>query len=138
MTCAHATIHVSRDFDHPVAAIFAHWTSPETRVRWEAGPDTGMRYDAFDTRPGAVETVRVFDDTAEIGHMLQRIHAVAPEALVSSVEGHFGGALTMVMIVSVRFVACAGGCRLEAVAQVTDLTGRDPKEQHEAGWNWLL
>lgn len=139
MTPAFATIRAERSFDHPADAIFAHWISPETRVRWEAGPETGMRYDAFDTRPGGTETVRVFDGDAEVGHMLQRILAVEPgRLLVIAIEGHFGGAATMAMLVTIIFADRQGGSKLDAVAQITDLSGRDPTEQHEAGWAWLL
>ena len=81
------TITAGRDFDHPRSAIYAHWVSPETRQRWEAGPDTGMSYDAFDTRPGGTEIVRVTHEGQEVGHMVQRIVAVEEDTmLVSQIE----------------------------------------------------
>ncbi|MXU64799.1 SRPBCC domain-containing protein [Oceanomicrobium pacificus] len=136
---AHATVTVARNFDHPVDRLFAHWTSPATRARWEAGPDTGMRYAGFDTRPGGVETVHITHEGKGVGHMVQRIHVVDPPRLLAvSVEGHFGGAVTMMMQLTVRFSAHKGGSRLEAVTQATDLGGRDPGEQQEQGWAWLL
>jgi hypothetical protein len=70
-----------------------------------------MRYDAFDTRPGGLVPVRVFHKGKEVGQMLQRIHVVA--------EG-------------------AGRARLSALATVMDLTGADPRLEHEKGWTWIL
>ena len=141
MRTTFATIHTSRDFDVPVEALFAHWTSPETRVRWEAGPESGMVYDGFDTREGGVETVRIMHDGAEVGHMVQRIQRCEPGALLAvAIEGHFGGSVSMLMSVVVEFeeTETETGRRINAASQVSDLTGRDVKAEHEAGWAMLL
>lgn len=133
------TITAGRDFDHPRSAIYAHWVSPETRQRWEAGPDTGMSYDAFDTRPGGTEIVRVTHEGQEVGHMVQRIVAVEEDTmLVSQIEGHFGGAVTLAMTVVVRFEDTATGSRIAATSQVAGLTGGNVREDHEKGWAWIL
>ena len=136
---AFATIQVACDFDCPVDTLYAHWTSPETRVRWEAGPDSGMRYLNFDTREGGVERLEVSADGQVVGEMVQRIIALREnELLVSAITGHFGGRITMVMQVTCRFEATADGSRLTGTSQVVDLTGRDVTEQHTAGWNLLM
>jgi len=134
-----ATIEVSRDFDCPVDTLYAHWTSPETRVRWEANPDSGMRYLNFDTREGGVERLEVLAEGQVVGEMVQHIMALREnELLVAAITGHFGGRITMVMQVTCRFEATADGSRLTGTSQVVDLTGRDVTEQHTAGWNMLL
>ena len=136
---AFATIQVARDFDCPVDTLYAHWTSPETRVRWEAGPDSGMRYLNFDTREGGVERSEVSADGTVVGEMVQHIMALREnELLVAAITGHFGGRVTMVMQVTCRVEATADGSRLTGTSQVVDLTGRDVTEQHTAGWNMLL
>ena len=159
MPVSFADISVTRDFDLPVESLFAHWTSPETRERWEAGPDTGMRYEAFDTREGGVEKVAIMQDGNEVGHMLQRILRLEQNALlVSAIEGHFDGRVTMIMCVVIQFEAVGRGSRLLGRSQVADFTGSsipEPaddgsvlsgrssmagftdgklQEQHEAGW----
>lgn len=134
-----ATIHVSRDFDFPVEAIFAHWISPETRVRWEAGPETGMTYDAFDTRPGGTETVRISHDGAEVGRLIQSHHRIEENSLIaSSMVGIFGGQATLMTALVVEFSATDTGSRIEAVAQACDFTGQDIRAAQEAGWSWIL
>ncbi|MDJ0827385.1 MAG: SRPBCC domain-containing protein [Rhodobacter sp.] len=139
MQASTATIHATRDFDLDVEMLWAHWTSPETRQRWEAGTDTGMTYDAFDTRTGGVETVRIVHEGAEIGHMTQHHHRVEPtHLLASSTTGTFGGVTTMLMTLVIEFEATETGSRLNAVSQVTDLTGRDVQAEHEKGWTWIL
>ena len=136
---AFATIQVARDFDCPVETLFAHWTSPETRVRWEADPATGMRYLNFDTREGGVERLEVSNQGQVVGEMVQRIVVVrANEVLVAAITGHFGGRITMVMQVTCRFEATADGSRLSGTSQVVDLTGRDVTEEQTAGWNMML
>ncbi len=139
MPVSFADIAVFRDFDLPVESLFAHWTSPETRQRWEAGPGTGMRYEAFDTREGGVEKVIVTQEGKEVGHMLQRILRLEDNALlVSAIEGHFGGRVTMAMCVVIQFEATDKGSRLTGRSQVADFTGGDVHAQHEAGWKWIL
>lgn len=134
-----ATIRASREFDCAVETLFEHWTSPETRVRWEAGPDSGMRYLNFDTREGGVERLEVSFDGKVIGEMVQRITVLRPnDVLVATITGHFGGRITMVMQVTCRFEKTAEGSRLSGTSQLLDLTGRDVTDQHTAGWNMML
>ncbi|MDJ0631250.1 MAG: SRPBCC domain-containing protein [Rhodobacter sp.] len=126
MKASTATIRTSREFALPLETLWTHWTSPETRRRWEAGPDTGMAYDSFDTRSGGTETVRITHDGAEIGHMIQHHHRIEPPHLLATTTiGTFGGTTTMLMTLVIEFEAVADGSRLSAVSQVTDLTGRD-------------
>ena len=136
---AFATIRAERMFDCPVETLFTHWTSPETRVRWEAGPGSGMRYLNFDTREGGVERLQVSVDGRVVGEMVQRITVLrANEVLISTITGHFGGHITMVMQVTCRFEQTANGSRFHGTSQVLDLTGRDVTDQHAAGWNMML
>jgi len=44
----------------------------------------------------------------------------------------------MVMQVTCRFERTAAGSRLSGTSQVLDLTGRDPTDQHAAGWNMMF
>jgi uncharacterized protein YndB with AHSA1/START domain len=134
-----ATVHAARDFALPVEDVFAHWVSPETRRRWEAGPDTGMTYDAFDTRPGGTETIRVTQDGEEVGQLVQTHHRVEENRLIaSSMVGTFGGEVAMLTALVVEFTPTEAGTRIEAVAQATDLAGRDIGAAQEAGWRWIF
>ncbi len=132
-------IQVTRDFDCPVDTLFAHWLNPETRVRWEAPPESGMRYLNFDTREDGVERLEITHEGEVVGEMIQRILVLREnEALVSSITGVFGGRITMAMQVTVGFEATDTGSRLSGTGQVVDLTGRDVEDEHSAGWNMLL
>ncbi len=112
MESTSATINATREFPHPAASVFVRWISPETRQRWEAGPDTGMTYDAFDTREGGVETVRIAQDGKEVGHMLQNVHRLVRDRLIAcSVAGVFGGTLTMLMQAVIEFQTTDEGSR---------------------------
>jgi uncharacterized protein YndB with AHSA1/START domain len=134
-----ATVRAARDFALPVEDVFAHWVSPETRRRWEAGPDSGMVYDAFDTRPGGIEIVRVFQDGTEIGRLIQTHHRIDENRLIaSSMVGIFGGRVTTMTALAVEFSRTEAGTRIEAVAQASDLDGRDIAAAQEAGWTWIF
>ncbi len=138
MAASFADISVTRDFDVPVELLFAHWTCPETRQRWEAGPDIGRRYEAFDTRECSVEKVIVAHEGNDVGYMLQRILRLeANSLLVSAIEGHFGGRVTVAMCVVTQFEATDSGSRLTGRGQVADFTGEEPKERHEVGRQWI-
>lgn len=140
MHTSHALISATRTFDHSAANLFAHWTSPETRQRWEAGPDTGMRYDAFDTRDGGIETVRIFKDGKEVGQMVQSIYIFEPgKRIAYSVVGSFADKITTLMTVIVEFSDLGEGrSQLDALAMVADMDGKDVQSAHEAGWDWVL
>jgi uncharacterized protein YndB with AHSA1/START domain len=98
-----------------------------------------MRYLNFDTREGGVERLEVSVKGRVVGEMVQRITVLRPnELLVSTITGHFGGRITIVMQVACRFAQTADGSRFHGTSQVLDLTGRDVKDQHAAGWNMML
>lgn len=136
----HETIKLSRSFPAPRSVVFHHWTDPVARQRWEAGPETGMQYDAFDTRTGGQEIVRVTHEGNEVGHMVQKHVLFLPDTrLVTHVIGIFGGEPTMTMQLVMTFHEVGNTeCRIDVVAQVIDLTGRAIREEHENGWAWMF
>ncbi len=139
MAASFADIYVTRDFKIPVEVLFAHWTSSETRQRWEAGPDIGMRYEAFDTREGGNEKVIVTHEGKEVGFMLRRtLRLEADSLLVTAIEGHVGGKVTFAKCAVIQFDATATGSRLMGRVQVADFTGVNAQKRHEAGWQWVL
>jgi len=140
MNTKYGTIVRSRDFALPVEAVYSHWVTPEARRRWETGGGTNMRYDAFDTRTGGQETVRIFNDEgAEIGHMLQHHHRVENNHLLATtIEAVFNGQVSMLMYVVVEFHPTDTGCRIETLSQFADIAGRGAQEEHERGWDWIL
>lgn len=139
MQASVAAFRTAREFALPVQAVYAHWIDPEARRRWEAGPDTGMVYDRFDIRPGGTETVRIVRDGEEVGQLIQTHHRVEENRLIaSSMVGAFDGEVTMLTALVVEFSATDTGCRIEAVVQAMDLTGRDIAASQEAGWSWIL
>lgn len=139
MRPAFATVEVTLDLPYPPAEVFAHWVSPETRVRWEAGPDSGMTYEGFDTRPGGVETIRVHHDGGEIGRLVQRVQSVDDGSrIVSTIEGHFNDTLSLLLSVVVSFEPTDIGTRIIGQSQIVDLSGRDPKADHTTGWGVLM
>ena len=98
-----------------------------------------MSYDAFDTREGGVEIVRIHKDGNEVGHMVQsHLRFVENELISMSIIGVFGETVKSAMTVTLEFSPTETGTRIEALAQVTDLDGGDVQARHEAGWDWIL
>jgi len=141
MNTKYGTIVRSRDFALPVEAVFTHWVNPEARRRWETGGGINMRYDAFDTRTGGQETVRIFNDEgAEIGHFIQHHRRVEKNRLLATTIEAVStqGQVDMLSYVVVEFHPTDAGCRLEALSQVADITGRRNHAELERGWEQLL
>ncbi len=134
----HWELVTTRDFALPVDQIYAHWTSPETRRRWEVG-DTGMSYESFDTREGATEIVHVTHEGANVGKMTQSHLRIIPnELIVTTIVGHFGDAPTFAFLLTMEFEATDTGSRITATTQMSDFTGTNPRDQHVGGWDWIL
>lgn len=139
MTPSFATIHAECLVAGDRPAVFAHWMDPETRVRWEAPPESGMRYLNFADGPGQTEVIEISHEGAVIGTMDQVLTVIdAPTRVVSQITGTFGGAVTMVMQVVITFEETEGGTLIRGASQVMDLTGRDVQAEHEAGWAMIF
>ena len=117
------------------AAVFSHWLDPEARQRYEAPEDSGMRYKNFAPVQGGVEVVEIVHAGAVIGEMVQRLIVVTPPALiVSQLTGTFNGVTSMALQITMRFEEEDGVTGIHATSQIVDITGRDVKPEHEAGW----
>lgn len=130
-----ANIEATTEIAAAPAAVFAHWMDPECRKRYEAPPESGMRYKSFAREQGAVEEIEITHEGAVIGLMKQEIVVLeAPRLIISQVTGTFYGATTLAMQVSIYFEKVGGGTRIRATSHVVDTTGRDVVAEHEAGW----
>ncbi len=117
------------------AAVFAHWMDPECRKRYEAPPESGMRYKNFAREPGDVEEIEITHEGEVVGLMKQELVVIeAPRLIVSQVTGIFYGARTLAMQVTLYFEDVGDGTRIRATSHVVDTTGRDVAAEHEAGW----
>lgn len=135
MTPSFATITAETTVAGPPAAVFQHWIAPESRQRWEAPPESGMRYLNFASGPGEVEVIEITHDGQVIGAMDQTLVVIEPPRLiVSQIVGTFHGTTSLIMQVVMRFEEVAEGTRLLGTSQVSDLSGRDVQAEHEAGW----
>ena len=139
MISTSTTIKASCDVAYPRDRVFRHWTSQETRSRWETGPDTHLLQDNFDMRKGGREVVRMMKGNQSVGEMIQRIHAMVEGELIATTTQYIiDGETTMMMQLSLEFEDHEGGTRITALAQIVDLTGQNLTEQHKAGWAWIF
>ncbi len=133
------TVEVSRDFDRPAGAVFAHWMDPEGRRRWETPEGSGMSYAAFDTREGGHEEVIVAPGGAEVGRVITDIRVLREGALaVIQGRGVFGGAVAMTMQTVFRVEPEGMGCRFTGTSQMVVLAGEPSEAQLRAGWEAML
>ena len=118
---------------------FDHWMNPEARQRWEAPPESGMRDLIFDPVEGGEEHIEITHEGQVIGNMHQRIARIRrPELMASHITGIFGGALSLLMQVTMTFAQEGKGTHIRGTSQVCDLTGRDVQAEHSAGWQTLF
>ena len=133
------TIKADCDLPYPRDRVFAHWVSPETRKRWEVGPDTNLSHDGFDTREGGVEVVRILNNGQEVGQMTQTFHGVIENELLASTTSYrIGEETTMLMQLAIEFSDHEGGTRISTLAQAIDLTGANLTDEHKSGWAWIF
>lgn len=138
MTPAFVQVDATTEIAGPPNTVFAHWMDPQARQRYEASPESGMRYKNFTAEQGGIEEVEIIQDGNVIGLMRQHLLVLdAPRILVSHIAGTFHGATTMGMQITMRFEAVSAGTAIHATSQVVDLTGRDVRAEHQAGWMHL-
>lgn len=140
MISTSTAIKATCELAYPRDRVFAHWTSPVTRARWEAGPDTNLRYKSFDMREGGEEVVHIMSGDTQVGKMVQRINALIDAELLATSTTYFvGDEATMMMQLALEFEdGESGGCLVTALAQVIDLTGANLTEEHKSGWEWIF
>lgn len=135
MTPSFVFVDASTEIAAPRERVFAHWTDPAARERYEVPPGSGMRYLNFATKQDEVEEIEITHDGALVGRLMQRMVILEPpELIVSQITGVFGGVNTMALQVTTQFIETDNGTFIRGSGQVVDRTGREVKAEHEAGW----
>ena len=139
MISTSTSIKAHCDVAHPRDRVFRHWTSPETRKRWEVGSDTDLSQVNFDMRVGGEEIVEIRKSGQVIGKMIQSVHEFIENELVATTTRYtVEDETTMLMQLALEFSDIEGGTRISALAQVIDLTGANVTDQHRSGWEWIF
>ncbi len=137
---AAARLLLTRDVPLPPDRAYAMWTDPETRARFEAPPESGMRLHKADPREGGIEVTDIVDGEDVIGDMTQSFIVMDPGArIVATTVVRIGGKVVNVMLMTIDFLPGAGGgCRMHITDQSIDMSGNDPTEGHRLGWEGML
>lgn len=136
----HDTIAVSRVLKASPARVFAAWTDPESRKKWEPTPEgMEMIYENFDFRPGGQERSEMRQgDTTLAGFETRFLDIVTDQRIVSTVAVNAGGAVMSCSLHTIEFQPEGTGTRLICHEQVAWFNGMNMRSEHEGGWAVLL
>ncbi|MBO0334772.1 SRPBCC domain-containing protein [Sneathiella sp. CAU 1612] len=139
-TAVHETIAVSRVFKAAPTRVFAAWTDPESRKKWEPTPEgMEMIYENFDFRPGGLERSEMQQDgTTLVGFETRFLDIVADQRIVSTVAVNADGGVMSCSLHTIEFQPEGTGTRLICHEQVAWLNGMNMRSEHEGGWAVLL
>jgi uncharacterized protein YndB with AHSA1/START domain len=131
----HATFSLERDYDAPVATVFAAWADPVAKGRWFGA---GNEHE-LDFRIGGFEASRGRHGDGPVLTFESRYHdIVGDERIIYASTLRAGEELATVSITTVEFETVGGGTRLTLTEHDTFLDGREEPSWREQGTSeWL-
>lgn len=139
-TAVHDTIAVSRVFKASPARVFAAWSDPESRQKWEPTP-VGMKmiYEKYDFRPGGQEQSELRQGDASLADFETRyLDIIKDQRIVSTVAVTADGRVMSCSLQTLEFQPEGTGTRLICHEQAAWLNGMNMRSEHEGGWALLL
>jgi len=135
---AHGSFTVERTYKHPVAKVFAAWSTPEFKRQWFGSPDPQKPGQLFEFKVGGREyNAEKMGDTDFIFDVVYR-DIVPDNRIVYTYEMHMNGKRISVSLATIEFFEQDGGTRLVLREDGAFLDGLDTSAQREAGTNYLI
>jgi uncharacterized protein YndB with AHSA1/START domain len=140
-SAAHATFHLERTYDAPVARVWKALTEQAAKDKWFAGPPG--RWESLeremDVRPGGRERLRGRWEGGVVSTFDAIYHDVIPnERLVYSYEMHLDDKKISVSLATLQLAAAGGRTTLKVTEQGAFLDGYDDAGSREHGTGHLL
>ena len=136
----HATFVIEREYDFPLAAVYAAWSEKNAKARWfSAGENwTTLAHD-FDYRVGGLEVLKGKFNNGPRSDFAGRYHDIVENArIIYAYDMHIDGAHISVSLATVEFEAIGQRTRIRLTEQGAFLDGLDNAAQREAGMRDLL
>jgi uncharacterized protein YndB with AHSA1/START domain len=140
MTIVHGSITIARDYDAPVAVVFAAWADKEAKARWFVGPEGWKEViREQDFRVGGRERLKgVFPNGRESDFRCEYRDIVANERILYVYDMYADGRKLSVSLATVLFETAGRGTKLTVTEHGAFLDGYDDAGGREHGTGILL
>jgi uncharacterized protein YndB with AHSA1/START domain len=139
-TVKHSTIAIERTYNAPVARVFAAWSDPVERARWDVpGDDWRVAEHQQDFRVGGREASR-FGPIGNPKYSSEgRYLDIVPNVrIVSAGTMHSGEHRTSATLCTVELLAEGARTRLILTDQSAFFDDREAPSDRESGWGTIL
>ena len=136
----HDTISVSRRLDASPERVFAAWTDPAARRKWEPTP-IGFEtiYQGHDFTIDGIENSEMRKDGQTLATFQTRFVDIVPnQRIISTVRVMSNGQVMSSSQHTIHLIADGKGTHLHCTEQVAWLMGKSLRAEHEGGWKTLL
>ncbi|WP_375201176.1 SRPBCC domain-containing protein [Hyphococcus sp.] len=137
----HASLTVTRDYDHPPERVFAAWSSAEAKRQWFGADSDGFEIEEYklDFRPGGSERCHgrkpgggMFSNDGVYHYIVEN------EKIVLTYYMTIDGAPYSVSLTIIELTQHGKGTRLKLIEDNAFLTGVDENAGRTKGWTWVL
>lgn len=134
------TVDLTRDFQEPIGAVYAAWTSEDAQLAWgDPGEGWEMEFENFRFDVGEAHVCRFGPVGGKQYSNENRYLAIQPEKqIVYSTSLTNKGRLTFAGTVAVNFEEIDGGTRMRFVEQGLYFDGQDEVADHRSGWEAMI
>lgn len=133
-------VELSRDFDQPIATVFAAWSDKQAQLIWgDPGQGWSMSFDRFDFAVGQTDICRFGPEGGGQYLNENRYLIIEPGSqIVYSTSLACDNRINFAGTVAVSFDGQPNGTRLRLIEQGLYLNGIDDTEGHRSGWESML
>ncbi|GAM97550.1 hypothetical protein U91I_01176 [alpha proteobacterium U9-1i] len=136
----HATFVIEREFEFPLAVVYAAWADKNAKSRWFASGEnwTTLAHD-FDYRVGGREVLKGRFASGPRSDFDGAYHDIAEDArIIYAYDMEIDGARISVSLATVEFEAIGKRTKIKLTEQGAFLDGLDDAGKREAGMRELL
>lgn len=136
----HATFVIEREFDFPLAAVYAAWAEKNAKSRWFAtGADWKTLSHEFDYRVGGREVLKGKWGSGTRSDFAATYHDIIENSrIIYSYDMEIDGTRISVSLGTIEFEAIGKRTKIKLTEQGAFLDGADNVAQREAGTRELL
>jgi uncharacterized protein YndB with AHSA1/START domain len=140
MGITEGTVDLTKNFDQPVGAVFAAWSTEEAQLAWsDPGEGWEMNFDQFQFAVGETDVCR-FGPIGGQQYLNENryLEIEAGKRIVYSTSLSSEGWLIFAGTVAATFEETGDGTRMRLVEQGLYFDGRDDVAGHRSGWEGML